>query len=463
MVDLLWYDDLAEVVDNNWSEESEIIDAIELSIDDETALAENSLESLSRAQLTAFLTAECFPDWAPKNYSQIKQLPYINFSIRAALQMMWDINTGIYTIDGNVSAATATESDANNKTIDEWLISRWWITNEYNSGMTKFLQKMVGAHPDGFTWPQTIYKIIENLSGAVNNNLAEWVNTLYKGKEKFQVMKIGEYTSAWVTYKYNEDKIKSWDGKKWTFNIEFNGEWVLITEWLKVENGWIVLDDNETGENNKENEVVLSRLNINLIDSLWLESIWNGIYQKTNIDGFYTFGEDNILYFSGEGVKNQKFIWPKSDNWKNIENVPKKLIEHRLIFKFSLNKLQDGIYKIDNYPGVFCFTDDWVLYYTGPDLWLEKYNLETNKWISVSSWPEKLISFSKSKEYLINMFKLIDNNNGLYTRDWHDGKYVFDNNILYYAWTDSWYKKFIWPKANQWVDELNIPEIIKFT
>ena len=79
--------------------------------------------------------------------------------MRAALQMIWDTETWIFTVDGKSSKNE--ELDDDNKTIDGWLQDWKWITNEYNKDMVMFLQKIVWAHPDGLAGPQTITLVMD--------------------------------------------------------------------------------------------------------------------------------------------------------------------------------------------------------------------------------------------------------------------------------------------------------------
>jgi len=108
MNEVVWYSDLTtEVVDENAAKEKEISDYIDTRVNPDTEdLADNTLESLNKAQLWEFLAKEYFEVWA-KSYGDIMNSKYLNFSLRAALQMIWDTKTWRFTINGKTSSVEA--------------------------------------------------------------------------------------------------------------------------------------------------------------------------------------------------------------------------------------------------------------------------------------------------------------------------------------------------------------------
>jgi hypothetical protein len=179
----LGYDITTEVVDENADKEKEISDYIDTKINSDTEdLADSTLESLNKTQLWEFLAKEYFEVWA-KSYGDIMNSKYLNFSLRAALQIIWDTETWRFIINGKTSSSetsSAETSDEDNKTIDEWLISRGGINNEPNEDMVKFLQQIVGVTVDGKPWAQTLWWVINKLGYSEANSIAEKVNTLYE-------------------------------------------------------------------------------------------------------------------------------------------------------------------------------------------------------------------------------------------------------------------------------------------
>ncbi len=249
MNDILWYQEVEnELVDQNNQEKQEIIDAINNSLfqEEENFLAQHALENLSKENLSKFISNECFPAWQAKTYGEIKNLPYINFSLRAALQHIGKSDTNKYN--------EIWEIDANGKTIDEYLKEKWWITNDYDQWLVKFLQNIVWAYPDGLAGPQTIRMLLDNLGYDWVYSSAESVNSLYAGNENFKINKIKQIEVWDTTYNYNESRIEITENESWQTIIKIKWQkslWEVLNiedgqikspSWFKIDNGWIISD-----------------------------------------------------------------------------------------------------------------------------------------------------------------------------------------------------------------------------
>lgn len=247
MNDILWYQEVEnELVDQNNQEEQKIIDAINNSLfqEEENVLAQHALENLSKENLSKFISNECFPAWQTKTYGEIKNLPYINFSLRAALQHIGKSDTNKYN--------EIWEIDENGTTIEEYLKEKWWITNDYDQWLVKFLQNIVWAYPDGLAGPQTIRMLLDNLGYDWVYSSAESVNSLYADNKNFKINKIKQIEVWDTTYNYNESRIEITKNESWQTIIKIKWQKSLrevlnIKDgqikspfWFKIDNGWII-------------------------------------------------------------------------------------------------------------------------------------------------------------------------------------------------------------------------------
>ena len=242
----LWYSDITnEVVDNNSTEEKEFVDKINSAIESAKELywlecdklAENCLENLNKEQLSVFLADNYFKWWV-KSYAECRNSwQFLNFSMKAALQLLSKNDTNKYDNNWNPSE--------NWKTIDDIIKERWGIDLDADSTIIKILQKKVGAHPDWKAGPQTIALVISALGGDVSN-IYEWVNTLYANNENFRIKNIAEYTIWDVKYKYDKNQFtiwKEWDKVKITCNGDVKevdtSKNPPVCEWFTFANWWI--------------------------------------------------------------------------------------------------------------------------------------------------------------------------------------------------------------------------------
>ena len=242
----LWYSDITnEVVDNNSTEEKEFVDKINSAIESAKELywlecdklAENCLENLNKEQLSVFLADNYFKWWV-KSYVECRNSwQFLNFSMKAALQLLSKNDTNKYDNNWNPSE--------NWRTIDDIIKERWGIDLDADSTIIKILQKKVGAHPDWKAGPQTIALVISALGGDVSN-IYEWVNTLYANNENFRIKNIAEYTIWDVNYKYDKNQFtiwKEWDKVKITCNGDVKevdtSKNPPVCEWFTFANWWI--------------------------------------------------------------------------------------------------------------------------------------------------------------------------------------------------------------------------------
>lgn len=242
MTEQLWFSDVSnEIVDNNSAEEKELVEKINESLTDLQCekLAADKLESMNNEQLAAFLTKNYFNWWA-KSYSECKNSwEILNFSMKAALQILAKNNTKKY--DNNWNETT----DQDWKTATELIKTRWGIDLDNDNILIKVLQNIVWAHPDWKPGPQTIALVISALGGDISG-IYEWVNTLYDKNEKLKVQNIDKFQIWWIDYKYDKNQITIWkEGEKIKITYKGNIKEVDTTknppvcEWFTFENGWI--------------------------------------------------------------------------------------------------------------------------------------------------------------------------------------------------------------------------------
>ena len=209
----LWYAGIEnEIVDNNSSEEKELVKEINASLSGLECwqLADNSLEKLTKEQLSTFLMKNYFEWWA-KSYADCKNSwDILNFSMKAALQFLSGWDTKKYDESWKVS------EDDDAKSIDEWMKEKWWITLDEDSTLVKILQNKVWAVPDWKVWPQTIALTIWELGGDIATIWAS-VDSFYGDNEKFKVLKT--ITLNNVEYKYSP-----------SIKINIKGNWTYIWE-----------------------------------------------------------------------------------------------------------------------------------------------------------------------------------------------------------------------------------------
>lgn len=347
MNEVIWYADKSnELVDHNDNTEQEIINTINESLAKEGTdiLAQNALETLSKEDLSKFISKECFPDWQAKTYGEIKNLPYINFSLRAALQYIWTWNQNKY--DGNW------EINENGKTIDKYLKEKWWITNEYDEWLVKFLQKIVWAEPDGKAGPQTIRMVLDKLWYDWIDSSAESINSLYAWSDKFKINKIKQIEVWDTTYNYNESRIEITENDSWQSMIKIKWQkslWEVLNiengkieapSWFKIDNGWIVLNkpseswswDTETPKERSvwENEESYDgNLNITITEQILADlkytKAWYflGIATNTTIsESWYQSTQTDYNYFHLSKA-NQKVSIPVKDLLNTGWNIKK--------------------------------------------------------------------------------------------------------------------------------------------
>lgn len=403
-----------EVLDSsNLELEKDISDYIDSKVKpEEENLWSDALESLTESQLADFLSAEYFSWWSPKAYTEIMNIAnetYLWFSLRAALQMLAKNDTTKYDESWNKL------EDWNWKTALELLWSESWggLTNSVNEGVVRILQNLTGAYVDGKAGPQTIYKIIEKLDW-VKLSLAEWVNDLYKWNEKFQVMNIGSYTSNGVTYKFNEDDIKIWDGTGDTFKLEFDNQWNLITEWLKIDNGWIVL---ETEGSIK-------------VPDWWVDlnkkgQFNNKLFSIKDVKYFVdkdSFPRDSVLiyddrdfYSNGRVIWNTeewKWSWKIENNWKiqiiwdsdktNVVEIGQKPLPE--------NATENVVSDINSIPNNIWEDEKFVI---KNNMWDTEYEFYSSRfvskvWWTTKEWTRKRIEWNNNKTLLMYEDGIID-------------------------------------------------------
>lgn len=249
MVENLWYSEVTnEVVDDGSTEEQNIIDTINQSLDESNRLGENKLEELNQDQLASFLAKNYFSDGV-KSYAEYRKTwKILNFSMKAALQLLSKWDQSKYDDKWNET------TDENGKTIDELIWSKWGIDLDDDPTLIKILQRKVWAEPDGKPGPQTIASVISALGGDVSN-FYEWINTLYSKNEKFQIKNVAEFTIWWTNYKYDKNQITIWkEGDKTKITYKGNIKEVDTTknppvcEWFTFENGWIKKSNTKTDQ-----------------------------------------------------------------------------------------------------------------------------------------------------------------------------------------------------------------------
>ncbi len=299
---MIWYTDVDnEIVDNNSTDEKELIDEINSAIDNAKQLsnlecdnlADNSLENLNKEQLSIFLIKNYF-EWWPKTYSQcLATWNFLNFSMKSALQLLYESDSAKF--DDNWDPT----SDGSGKTINDLIKTRWGIDLDNDSMLIKILQRKVGAHPDWKPGPQTIALVISALGWDVSN-IYQWVNDLYKNNEKFRIQNIAEFPIWNRNYKYDQNQfnLTNVDWKiiltvKWEQNWKEVSivDWKPTLEWFSFENYWIKKwlsnptsleadDSNDSGSTS--NEVIADGIAIGDNGEL-LDSEWNNLSNsKTN-------------------------------------------------------------------------------------------------------------------------------------------------------------------------------------
>ena len=245
---MIWYTDVDnEIVDNNSTDEKELIDEINSAIDNAKQLsnlecdnlADNSLENLNKEQLSIFLIKNYF-EWWPKTYSQcLATWNFLNFSMKSALQLLYESDSAKF--DDNWDPT----SDGSGKTINDLIKTRWGIDLDNDSMLIKILQRKVGAHPDWKPGPQTIALVISALGWDVSN-IYQWVNDLYENNENFRMQNIAEFDIWGVKYKYDKNLFTIWNEGN-DVKITYNGEVKKVDisknlpecDWFTFSNDWI--------------------------------------------------------------------------------------------------------------------------------------------------------------------------------------------------------------------------------
>lgn len=312
----IWYSDVSnEIVDNNSTEESEFRENFNTAIDKAKelyhleceSLAENSLENLNKEQLSAFLMVNYF-DWWVKTYSQCRETwKFLDFSMKAALQLLFKGDTTKYDDNWNPSE--------NWRTMDDIIKSRWGMDLDSDTVLVKILQNKVGAHPDWKPGPQTIALVISALGGDISS-IYDWVNTLARS-EKYRIQNITEFPINWVNYKYDQNQfsLTTVDWKifltlKWSSDRKevVLMDWKPTLSWFTFENWWIKKSqtDNLPNANND-------------LDWKTLEELWKDLdylkrfYSNCNVfvvkqwDSFqyYALNKWNInSYFSNSNINS---------------------------------------------------------------------------------------------------------------------------------------------------------------
>lgn len=311
----IWYWEVSsEIVDDNSTEEKELVDAINSAIkstcDQCDTLADNWLENLSKDQLSMFLIKNYF-DWWVKSYSQcLSTWKFLNFSMKAALQLLSEGDTWKYDDNWNIT------SDENWRSIDDIIKWNWWIDLDSDTVLIKILQNKVWAVADWKPWPQTIAMVVSALGGDVSN-IYEWVNNLYSKNEKFRIQNVTEFTIWDKNYKYDQNQFNlttvEWKiilTVKWEQNwreVAVNN-WNPTLNWFTFENWWIKKNqtDNLPNANND-------------LDWKTLEELWKDLdylkryYSNCNVfvvkqwDSFqyYALNKWNInSYFSNSNINS---------------------------------------------------------------------------------------------------------------------------------------------------------------
>ena len=229
----IWYSDVSnEIVDNNSTEENEFREKFNGAIDKAKelynleceALAENALEGLNKEQLSAFLMVNYFEWWA-KSYSKCRETwKFLDFSMKAALQLLSKDDTAKFDNNWNPSE--------NWKTVDEIIKERWGMDLDNDSVLVKILQRKVGAHPDWKAGPQTIALVISALWGDISS-IYDWVNSL-AWSEKYRIQNITEFPIDWVNYKYDQNlfSLTTVDWKIF-LTLKWSSKWkeVVMKDW----------------------------------------------------------------------------------------------------------------------------------------------------------------------------------------------------------------------------------------
>jgi len=340
----IWYWEVSgEIVDDNSTEEKELVEAINSAIkstcDQCDTLADNWLENLSKDQLSMFLIKNYF-DWWVKSYSQcLSTWKFLNFSMKAALQLLSEGDTSKYDDNWNIT------TNGDWKSIDDIIKWRWGIDLDSDTVLIKILQNKVWAVADWKPWPQTIAMVVSALGGDVSN-IYEWVNNLYSKNEKFRIQNITEFTIWDKNYKYDQNQfnLTTVDWKiiltvKWEQNwreVAVNN-WNPTLNWFTFENGWIK-------KNQADN---LPNANNNL-DWKTLEELWKDLdylkryYSNCNVfvvkqwDSFqyYALNKWNVnSYFSSSSINS----WSTAPLWylKGVAGTPYNWISESMDVSWS--------------------------------------------------------------------------------------------------------------------------------
>ena len=294
----IWYWEVSgEIVDDNSTEEKELVDAINSAIkstcDQCDTLADNWLENLSKDQLSMFLINNYF-DWWVKSYSQcLSTWKFLNFSMKAALQLLSEGDTSKYDDNWNIT------TNGDWKSIDDIIKWRWWIDLDSDTVLIKILQNKVWAVADWKPWPQTIAMVVSALGGDVSN-IYEWVNNLYSKNEKFRIQNITEFTIWDKNYKYDQNQFNlttvEWKiilTVKWEQNwreVAVNN-WNPTLNWFTFVNWWIKKNQTDNLPNANNN-----------LDWKTLEELWKDLdYLKryySNCNVFVVKQWDSFQYYA---------------------------------------------------------------------------------------------------------------------------------------------------------------------
>jgi len=365
----IWYSDVSnEIVDNNSTEESEFRENFNTAIDKAKelyhleceTLAENSLENLNKEQLSAFLMVNYF-DWWVKTYSQCRETwKFLDFSMKAALQLLFKGDTTKYDDNWNPSE--------NWRTMDDIIKSRWGMDLDSDTVLVKILQKKVGAHPDWKPGPQTIALVISALGGDISS-IYDWVNSLARS-EKYRIQNIAEFTINWLNYKYDQNQfsLTTVDWKiyltlKWSSDWKevVMKDWKPTLTWFTFENWWIkklwaVSSSSETWLNDVYEAIscdVSVDQNGNLVDVSW-----------ENLNGKKT---DFVSWLINSECRRQhRKEWKRS--WYNISHSDcvRSMTSWKLTYSKETKKINYENWKIkfnismsaDNGQNIFTIDDN---------------------------------------------------------------------------------------------------------
>lgn len=262
----LWFNEASadkEVFDSgNEALENEIADALNKFKWEQEEIQRDSLENMSKDQLTNFLSNRFFPEGVTSDklsYSSISNAwKVLDYSVKAALQFWTQEHPNDdvrYKCDDKFNlilegGKPVKVNDDSWKTAEQILIGRWWIdieaTSKFDNNIVRVLQDKIWATVDWKPWAQTISLIISALGGDITN-IWEKVNNHYKWNEKF--MAFSNITIAYwpddnkvtTTFKYNPSlEVVTWnwmtiDGKP----VDLNSN-PPVCEWYTFENGRIM-------------------------------------------------------------------------------------------------------------------------------------------------------------------------------------------------------------------------------